>query len=98
MLEAREACSGTTGRNGGQSKAALYRSFSDREQQLGLSEAIRIARMDHSYIQATCDFAREHHIDCACNLCNPVDMILSSQVHLQPEIWAIERFRRNFRM
>jgi len=93
MLEARQACSGATGRNGGHTKAASYRSFLDHEKELGLAEAIKIARMEHANIIATHAFAHEHSIDCASTLCNTVDIIYS-QTHLELGRKGIERMRQ----
>lgn len=93
LLEARQACSGATGRNGGHTKAASYRSFLDHERELGLSEAIKIARMEHANIVATHELARQHSIDCASTPCDTVDIIYS-RVHLDLGRKAIERMRQ----
>lgn len=79
MLEARQACSGATGRNGGHTKAASYRSFIDHERELGLPEAVKIAQMEYANIRDTHAFAREHGIDCASTECDTVDIIFSEQ-------------------
>ncbi|KAK0304246.1 hypothetical protein LTS16_008274 [Friedmanniomyces endolithicus] len=78
VLEARQAASGATGRNGGHTKAASYRSFVDHEKELGLDEAMRIARLEYANIVATHDFARKHGI---------------SQTHLDAGKDAIRRMR-----
>ncbi|TKA22235.1 hypothetical protein B0A50_08104 [Salinomyces thailandicus] len=92
MLEARQACSGATGRNGGHTKAASYRSFLHHEQSLGLPEAIKIARMEYANIIATHAFAREYGIDCAATLCQTVDIIYS-ETQLELGKKAILRMR-----
>ncbi|KAK0306882.1 hypothetical protein LTR91_007669 [Friedmanniomyces endolithicus] len=58
VLEARQAASGATGRNGGHTKAASYRSFVDHEKELGLDEAMRIARLDQTHLDAGKDAIR----------------------------------------
>ncbi|KAK4547371.1 hypothetical protein LTR36_001027 [Oleoguttula mirabilis] len=93
MLEARQACSGATGRNGGHTKAASYRSFLDHEKELGLAEAIKIARLEYASIVATHAFARESSIDCASTLCRTVDIVYS-QTHLNQGKVAVERMRQ----
>lgn len=93
MLEARLACSGATGRNGGHTKAASYRSFLDHEKELGLVEAIKIARMEYANVMATHAFAREHGVDCASTPCRTVDIIYS-QTQLNIGERAIERMRQ----
>ncbi|KAI5209824.1 hypothetical protein AUEXF2481DRAFT_5806 [Aureobasidium subglaciale EXF-2481] len=75
MLEARQACSGATGRNGGHTKAASYRSFLDHEAEHGLEEAIRIARLEYANIIETHALARGFNIDCASTPCDTVDII-----------------------
>ncbi|KAK0289370.1 hypothetical protein LTR35_002567 [Friedmanniomyces endolithicus] len=78
IIEARQAASGATGRNGGHTKAASYRSFVDHEKELGLDEAMRIARLEYANIVATHAFARKHGI---------------SQTHLDAGKEAIRRMR-----
>ncbi|KAL8795215.1 MAG: hypothetical protein Q9195_002226 [Heterodermia aff. obscurata] len=64
MLEARTACSGATGRNGGHTKHASYRSFLDNLLALGEEEAARIATFEYRCMKAVHAFARDHHIEC----------------------------------
>lgn len=75
MLEARQACSGATGRNGGHTKAASYRSFLDNAAALGTAAAVKIARLELANINAMHDFAKEHSIPCDSNPCTTVDII-----------------------
>ncbi|OTA59637.1 FAD dependent oxidoreductase [Hypoxylon sp. EC38] len=75
MLEARQACSGATGRNGGHTKAASYRSFLDHEKEYGTETAVKIARLELANIRAVHAFAREHGIECDSNPCNTVDVV-----------------------
>lgn len=64
MLEARTACSGATGRNGGHTKCASYRSFLGNVASLGETEAAKIARFEYNSMKAVHAFAREHKIEC----------------------------------
>lgn len=64
MLEARTACSGATGRNGGHTKAASYRAFLDNVRDQGEEEAAKIVRFEYNSIKAVHAFAREHQIEC----------------------------------
>lgn len=59
MLEARTTCSGATGRNGGHTKAASYRSYLANKKELGKDEALKIVRMEWENIRATHRLARE---------------------------------------
>ncbi|KAJ4415583.1 hypothetical protein N0V85_002664 [Neurospora sp. IMI 360204] len=75
MLEARQACSGATGRNGGHTKAASYRSFLEHASLFGTPAAVQIARLEYKNIQAVHAFAKEHNIHCDSNPCHSIDVI-----------------------
>ncbi|KZM25938.1 uncharacterized protein EKO05_0009214 [Ascochyta rabiei] len=75
MLEAREICSGATGRNGGHTKAASYRSYTQHTEELGKEEALSIARLEYDNIIETHRIANELQIDCENKLCKTVDII-----------------------
>ena len=79
MFEAREVCSGATGRNGGHTKAASYRSYLQHMQALGQDEALRIARMEYANILETHRLARELNVDCESAICDTVDLIYDQQ-------------------
>ncbi|KAI1817297.1 FAD dependent oxidoreductase [Poronia punctata] len=78
MLEARGACSGATGRNGGHTKAASYRTFPHHAHHHGPSTAAQIARLELSNIRAVHAFAAEHSIPCDSHPCETVDVVYSS--------------------
>ena len=92
LLEARQACSGATGRNGGHTKGASYRLFQDHERELGLDEAIKIARLEYDNMRDTHTLAREHGIKCASTECETVD-ICYSQLQWDNGVKAIKRMR-----
>ncbi|KAI0839710.1 FAD dependent oxidoreductase [Hypoxylon sp. FL0890] len=75
MLEARQACSGATGRNGGHTKAASYRSFLHHQKEYGTEAAVKIARLELANIRAVHAFAKEHGIECDSNPCDTVDVV-----------------------
>ena len=75
MIEARTACSGATGRNGGHTKCASYRSFLDNMRTHGEDEAARIARFEYGCMKAVHDFARQHDIKCDSWQGDTVDVI-----------------------
>ncbi|KAF1990831.1 FAD dependent oxidoreductase [Aulographum hederae CBS 113979] len=81
MLEARTACSGATGRNGGHTKAASYRTFAHHASSLGTAEAIKIARLEHANIRATHAFAATHSISCESRPCDTVDIIYTQTAY-----------------
>lgn len=64
MLEARTACSGATGRNGGHTKHASYRSFLDNARAYGNEEAAKIARFEHQTMKDVHACARKEGIKC----------------------------------
>lgn len=75
MLEARQACSGATGRNGGHTKAASYTTFATNVDKVGLDEAIKIARLEYNTIRQVHAFAKEHNIPCDSRPMDTVDII-----------------------
>ena len=64
LLEARTACSGASGRNGGHTKCASYRSFLDNVRTMGEAEAAKIVRYEYTCMKAMHAFARQHGIAC----------------------------------
>ena len=64
MLEARTACSGATGRNGGHTKPAGYRDFLDNRKSIGSTEAAKIVKLQYQCMRAVHQFARKHDISC----------------------------------
>jgi glycine/D-amino acid oxidase-like deaminating enzyme len=64
ILEARQTCSGATGRNGGHTKAASYRSFLTHVKNHGIATAVKIARFEYDTILSLQAFARENSIEC----------------------------------
>ncbi|CAI6332594.1 unnamed protein product [Periconia digitata] len=75
MLEAREICGGATGRNGGHTKAASYRTYLQHRDKFGKEEALKIARLEYSNIIATHQMVNELEIECDNQRCNTVDLI-----------------------
>lgn len=64
MLEARTACSGAAGRNGGHTKPAGYRAFMDNVLTGGEAETARTVRFEFRCMKAVHEFARNNDIDC----------------------------------
>ncbi|KAK0668460.1 putative Glycine/D-amino acid oxidase [Cercophora samala] len=75
LLEARTLCSGATGRNGGHTKAASYRTFLSHVSSLGLEEAVKIARLEYDNIKAVHLFAQTQGIDCDLFSGDTIDVI-----------------------
>ncbi|KAI1354744.1 FAD dependent oxidoreductase [Xylaria sp. FL0043] len=79
MIEARQACSGATGRNGGHTKAASYVTFLHHQHEHGTEMAAKIARLELANIRAVHAFAREHGIDCDSNPCDTMDVVYDAK-------------------
>ena len=75
MLEAREICSGATGRNGGHTKAASYHSYIGHVRELGKQEALKIARLEYANIVETHALAGKLGLECEDALCKTVDVV-----------------------
>ncbi|WEW55878.1 hypothetical protein PRK78_001313 [Emydomyces testavorans] len=75
MLEARQACSGATGRNGGHTKPASYMTFSTNVENLGLEEAIKIARLEYNTMKQVHAIAHAHSIPCDSCQTGTVDIV-----------------------
>ncbi|KAF2994499.1 hypothetical protein E8E13_002349 [Curvularia kusanoi] len=79
MLEAREVCGGATGRNGGHTKAASYRSYLQHVQELGKEEALRIVRMEWANIVETHRVAGRLGVECENEVCATVDVVYDGE-------------------
>ncbi|KAI1193314.1 FAD dependent oxidoreductase [Nemania serpens] len=79
MIEARQACSGATGRNGGHTKAASYLTFLHHQHEHGTEMAAKIARLELANIRAVHAFAKEHGIDCESNRYETTDVVYDAK-------------------
>ncbi|KAL8756008.1 MAG: hypothetical protein Q9199_003242 [Rusavskia elegans] len=93
MLEARTACSGATGRNGGHTKAKSYQAFLDNVRDQGEEEAAKIARFEYRNVKAVHAFAREHNIECDSWEGDTVDIIYDTS-HWNRAQKAVSEMRR----
>ncbi|KAK2850728.1 hypothetical protein FQN49_005383 [Arthroderma sp. PD_2] len=93
ILEARQACSGASGRNGGHTKAASYTTFATHADAVGTEEAAKIARLEYSTIKQVHAFAREHGILCDSRELETVDIIYDQTVW-DKSVRTIEEMRR----
>ena len=93
LLEARQACSGATGRNGGHTKGASYRTFDDNATKLGEEEAFKIARLEYDCMRSVHAFARLHDIDCDSTELDTVD-IMFDEGQMQQAKTSVARMRQ----
>ncbi|KAJ4352333.1 uncharacterized protein N0V89_007681 [Didymosphaeria variabile] len=75
MIDAREICSGATGRNGGHTKAGSYRTYMQHKKEVGKDEALKLTRLEYANIIETHALAKELGIECESQVCNTVDVI-----------------------
>lgn len=78
-LEARIACSGATGRNGGHTKCASYRAFMDNICTLSEDQAAKIARLEYNCMKSVHMFAKEKSIECDSWEGDTVDIIYDNR-------------------
>ncbi|KZV63656.1 DAO-domain-containing protein [Peniophora sp. CONT] len=64
MLEARELCSGATGRNAGHCKPDQWRGYSSYAKKFGSEQALKILDNEQATWEAVVAYVREHDIDC----------------------------------
>ncbi|CAG8948963.1 hypothetical protein HYFRA_00002091 [Hymenoscyphus fraxineus] len=74
LLEARQAASGATGRNGGHCRPGDYREFSAHVERFGLEDALRMEKLEADNIKLLTNFIREHGIECDLNEVESVEM------------------------
>ncbi|KAI9804252.1 MAG: hypothetical protein M1833_007059 [Piccolia ochrophora] len=79
ILEARQACSGATGRNGGHQKPRFYRSFLSILASHGLDEALKMGRLEYNCFKAENDFIHRHGIDCDQHSTTTLDVIYEQE-------------------
>ncbi|KAK0113020.1 hypothetical protein ONS95_014730 [Cadophora gregata] len=64
ILEARQACSGATGRNGGHCRAGRYLEFRTYLEEFGKEEALLMEKLEEENVRKLGEFVKEHEIDC----------------------------------
>ncbi|KAG6874130.1 hypothetical protein C0995_005546 [Termitomyces sp. Mi166 len=81
MLEAREACSGATGRNGGHITPVLYDQYPELKDAFGAETAAQIIRFRLGHLEALLEAAREEGLleDSQCRRVDTFDVFLSKE-------------------
>ncbi|KAG9228436.1 FAD dependent oxidoreductase [Amylocarpus encephaloides] len=64
LLEAREACSGATGRNGGHLRPSVYTRLPSLIEQYGLEAAVELCAFEDAHVPAIADIIHTEGIDC----------------------------------
>ncbi|KAK6849707.1 FAD dependent oxidoreductase superfamily [Apiospora arundinis] len=78
ILEAREACSGATGRNGGHMKPDVYFNVAKYTKKYGTKAAVEVAAFEASHVFAIKDLVERENIDCDFVLSRACDVILDA--------------------
>lgn len=74
LLEARQASSGATGRNGGHCRPGDYREFTAQVRKFGLEDALRMEKLEDDNVKALTSFLREKGVECDLNEVESVEM------------------------
>lgn len=74
MLEARETCSGATGRNGGHLKPDAYYSYAKYKSMYGASEAEQLLQFEAAQVPMVKSLIEENNLDCDFTLTRAIDV------------------------
>ncbi|KAJ5112709.1 hypothetical protein N7532_000754 [Penicillium argentinense] len=78
ILEARQACSGATARNGGHMKPDIYNFVSTLAAEYGVDAAAEVAAFEAKHVYAIKDFVEREQIDCDYAVTQAIDVNFSS--------------------
>ncbi|KAK8073571.1 hypothetical protein PG994_004470 [Apiospora phragmitis] len=79
VLEARDFCSGATGRNAGHCKPDQWRGFGKYEKQFGAEQAMKILQNEQDTWEALVAYVREHKVDCDLWVGDTLDVPLDAE-------------------
>lgn len=74
VLEARQASSGASGRNGGHCRAGRYLEFADELKRFGKEDALRMEALEEASVKNVAAFMKEHDIQCDLRDVDTVDI------------------------
>ncbi|KAF2018078.1 DAO-domain-containing protein [Aaosphaeria arxii CBS 175.79] len=80
VLEAREFCSGATGRNAGHCKPDQFRGFGKYEKALGAEQALKILQNEQDTWEALVSYVKENNVDCDLWIGDTLDVPLDDEV------------------
>ncbi|KAK8169341.1 FAD dependent oxidoreductase-domain-containing protein [Phyllosticta citrichinensis] len=95
ILEAREACSGATGRNGGHLKPDVYFQVPKYTVLFGAKAANEVAAFESSQVYAVKELVEKEQIDCEFTLTRAVDVCLDADHAAKCKAEFMELRRRN---
>ncbi|KAJ7691613.1 FAD dependent oxidoreductase [Mycena rosella] len=79
MLEAREACSGATGRNAGHCRPDAFRGFTAFSKRINPEQAMKIIAHEKLVLQLVKAFIDKHNIDCDFDYCRTFDVVMGEE-------------------
>ncbi|KAH7145514.1 FAD dependent oxidoreductase [Dactylonectria estremocensis] len=79
VLEARQLCSGATGRNGGHLKPDSYYSIARLANEYGIDAAAEVADFEAANFEAVADFIRDEKVNCDFVITRAIDVQLSAE-------------------
>ncbi|CAH0039099.1 unnamed protein product [Clonostachys rhizophaga] len=85
ILEAREACSGATARNGGHLKPDVYFNVPKYIKKYGTKAAVEVANFEASQVLAVKELVEKEKIDCEFTLTRACDVILDEDLARETE-------------
>ncbi|KAL5333332.1 FAD dependent oxidoreductase-domain-containing protein [Aspergillus crustosus] len=80
VLEAREFCSGATGRNAGHCKPDQWRGFAGYEDAFGAEQALKILQNEQDTWSSLVKYVRENHVDCDLWVGDTLDVPVTPEV------------------
>lgn len=80
MLEARELCSGATGRNAGHCKPDQWRGFVKYQQRFGTEQALKILANEQETWEKIVAYVKEHNVDCDLWVGKTLDVPVTDEV------------------
>ncbi|KAL4875625.1 FAD dependent oxidoreductase [Aspergillus karnatakaensis] len=80
VLEAREFCSGATGRNAGHCKPDQWRGFTAYEEAFGTEQALKILQNEQDTWSALVRYVRENNVDCDLWVGDTLDVPVTPEV------------------
>ncbi|OJJ08769.1 hypothetical protein ASPVEDRAFT_144899 [Aspergillus versicolor CBS 583.65] len=92
LVEARDLCSGATGRNGGHCKAQSPGDWHARRSKYGVDEAVKIMEFEHRHVRETIAAVAEHRIECDLHVLEGLDAYYDPKV-FQHAVSAVMEMR-----
>ncbi len=94
LVEARELCSGATGRNGGHVKVMSPGVWFDRVRQYGRVEAIKVMQFEHGHLDAVVSCAKDYGVQCDLRLLEGLDCY-HDEYTMSRAVRALEEMRKD---